>query len=420
MMLELLAVLVVQAGEVAVDPPTVLVLELAAEGVDEPLAEQATRHVIASFSELDRTEVLGMKALGELMSSEAASELAMCAGDRDCLAELADRARFDRVVTGSVGRIGKSYLLNLSMVDAREHVATARAGAVFGSVAQLPEVVEGAVRELVGSKDTGPAEPFVPEGRRASFVVLDFATAGVDEAVGRNLTQVLTHEIRAVQGLEVISRDDVVALVGVEKMRQILQADCDTVCLNKIGDALDADYVVLGQAGLVSGTYLVTLTLVDRTRLEVGGSSRVTEVFQGQESELIRAVRHAGRRLLGVRPGGPGAIQVGSPVSGASVYLDRREMGAVPLPPLEEVPPGRYAIRLSKSGYLDWQSDIYVGPGETSPVWAELEPAPEEWYEKWWVWTLVGVAAAGVATAGVVAGLSSPDPGAAQVSFPTD
>ena len=62
--------------------------------------------------------------------------------------------------------------------------------------------------------------------------------------------------------------------------------------------------------------------------------------------------------------------------------------------------PGRHTARVSKDGFLEWRSDYYIESGATTAVWAELRPEPEHWFEKWWVWSIVGgVVAAGAGVA---------------------
>jgi hypothetical protein len=39
-------------------------------------------------------------------------------------------------------------------------------------------------------------------------------------------------------------------------------------------------------------------------------------------------------------------------------------------------------------------------------VWAKLDEQPERWYQKWWVWSLVGAVVIGVTTTAIV--LSAP------------
>lgn len=403
----------VRAGAAGADEaPTILIIEIATEGVDAPDLGKTVTSLAAERIAAKGRKVATTLDLDERVEVEAQKDILGCKNDSACIARLTDPTLADLVVAGTIGRIGDSYILNLTLVDPEHSESKARAGTTFARKDDLPNALDRVLAELFAwsGQDERPAFR-LPDGKESSFLVLDLSAAGVSDEIAKNLTQVLTKEIKGIEGAKVVNRDDVVAMLGYERMKNIL-TDCDTECLVEIGNALDTNYVVLGQIGKLSDTFLVSLTLIDQqAKLDVGNSYRVSEAFRGPEEQLIRAVGFSARRLLGVDATLPGGVQVSSQVQDASVFLGRRELGKVPLPPVHELEPGRYSLRLAKDGFYDWQSDIYVSPGETTAVWAELEEAPDPWYRKWWVWTVVGVVVAGGATAAVVASQSTPDNG---------
>jgi hypothetical protein len=73
--------------------------------------------------------------------------------------------------------------------------------------------------------------------------------------------------------------------------------------------------------------------------------------------------------------------------------VDGELKGLLPMPPIDGIAAGRHTVRLSKTGYVDWQSDVFIDPGEATPVWATLTEIERPWYQKWWVWTIVGATA---------------------------
>jgi hypothetical protein len=145
--------------------------------------------------------------------------------------------------------------------------------------------------------------------------------------------------------------------------------------------------------------------------------NRITESFNGEEDQLLRAVRHASRRLLGVEAAGSGKIAVTTSHPGASVFIDGTEHGQTPLA-VEKLPPGRHQVRLARSGFFDWQGDYYVDPLETTNVWAQLSERPAKWYQKWWVWTAAGAVV--VASTGAIMYFTRPPPttGSGTVQLP--
>jgi hypothetical protein len=177
-------------------------------------------------------------------------------------------------------------------------------------------------------------------------------------------------------------------------------------CIAQIGGALGVDKLVVGQVGRLADSYVVSLRLIDARSVRV--DNRVSETFRGQEDQLLRAVRHEGRKLLGLEATGAGSVAVSAAQPGATVFVDEVAKGEVPLPPIADVPVGRHTVRLSKDGFLDWQSELFVDPGETTPLWVELSEAPTPWFKKWWVWTIVGGIVVAGGTAAVLLNRGAP------------
>ena len=67
-----------------------------------------------------------------------------------------------------------------------------------------------------------------------------------------------------------------------------------------------------------------------------------------------------------------GTLRVNSEPPWASVYLDGRYVGLTPL--LEEVDAGGHWVEIRLDGYRTYRRWVYVGAGELTPVFAELEP----------------------------------------------
>ena len=204
------------------------------------------------------------------------------------------------------------------------------------------------------------------------------------------------------QGATVISRDDIAAMLSFNADKQRLGCE-DEGCMAEIGGALGVDKLIVGQAGRMSddsSEYIVNLRLMDVRKNEV--ENRVTESFRGEEEQLLHAVRHAVRSLLGIDVKGAGRLAVTSNEDAAAVFVDDLEKGKAPMPPLPDLSVGRHTIRLAKSGFYDWQSDFYVDPSETTATWAQLKPRPQAWYQKWWVWTIAGVVVAGAGSTAIL------------------
>ena len=225
--------------------------------------------------------------------------------------------------------------------------------------------------------------------------MFDLVSTGVSDEVATNLTQVLSAELERAEGASVIGRDDIKAMLTLEAEKQMLGCSDDSSCMAEIGAALGVDYIVAGHVGKVAETYMVSLRLIAPDSVQV--KNRVTESFVGSEEQLVGAVRHAARRLIGVGVES-GALALDTNEGDGVVLLDGREIEDLSLIP--DLSPGRHSLRISKEDYLEWNSDVYVHPGEPTALTVELESRPRRWYQSWLFWTsVVAVAAGGAATA---------------------
>ena len=66
-----------------------------------------------------------------------------------------------------------------------------------------------------------------------------------------------------------------------------------------------------------------------------------------------------------------GAINLTSTPSGAKIYLDDKYQGITPQT-LSNLKPGTYQLKLTKSGYQDWQQKINVSPDKTIEIFVNL------------------------------------------------
>lgn len=395
---------------------SVLVLELRASGVDQATARILTEGVSGALAQRANLKVVTPKDIQSVVEVEKTRQLLGCQDDLACIAQLTAASDTDLVVSGSVGLVGRSNVLSLVLIDAKRAEPISRASE-SGTLQELSVRAGEVASRLFGAKEEGKRPAFrLNQGQKMSFAVLDLEPAGVDPAAAKNLTQVLGVEIKRVEGATVISRDDLEAIIQKDKLDQLLGKDCDTACVAEIGGALGVDRLVVGTVGKLNGTYTIALRLIDPLRVVV--DNRVTEAFQGPEEQLLRAVRQAARQLLGVLDPGAGSIAVSSPQTEAEVWVDSKLLGVLPMPPTDNFTSGRHAIRVSREGFLDWHSEIYVDPNETSAVYADLVEAPQAWYEHWWVWAIAGTVVVGAGTAAILATQSSPETGRGVVTIP--
>lgn len=102
----------------------------------------------------------------------------------------------------------------------------------------------------------------------------------------------------------------------------------------------------------------------------------------------------------------PATLRVRCNEPGAIVYLDGKDVGPAPIA-LERLA-GSYRVSVEKDGFVTYEAQVEVGPGEESNLRANLVQQRVPLYERWWFWT---TAAAVVATGVVVTwAVTRPEP----------
>jgi hypothetical protein len=385
------------------EPERVLVLDVASEVLDEGVRKQTAVQIAEGLAGVPLLKVMTFEELTQVAKLEKEKAVLGCASDDACLAELAKSAQADVVVRTSVGKVGSELTISVSLIEPARAFVRGRDTATVEKPDDVPAKARAMVSALFGVGAADAVKFKLPDGEARSFAVLDLQAAGVDPAVATNLTQLLSTEIKRVEGASVLGRDDVQAMLQLEKDKNTLGCSDDAQCLAELGGALGVERLVVGTVGKLADSYVISLRLISTKRVSV--ENRITESYKGSEGELLRAIRHAGRRLLGIDATEPGSIAPSASVEGAKVFIDGIDLGVLPVPPKEGLAVGRHSVRFTAEHHYDWVGEVYVNPAEATALYVEMQRTPDEWYESWVFWTATaGVAALAIGAAGAGVG----------------
>jgi hypothetical protein len=88
---------------------------------------------------------------------------------------------------------------------------------------------------------------------------------------------------------------------------------------------------------------------------------------------VIPQTTAAGPVQTPVSTGGTGEVMVYSSPTGASILIDGNYLGTTP-GKVSDIPAGNHILRLTMSGYYDYEGSIYVVPGQTTQGYGTLQP----------------------------------------------
>ncbi len=388
------------------DITKVLIMDVEGVGVEEAALNTTTEIIASAFD--GRTDVNGvtMSSLKDLASWASAQESMACKDKLACLSELSKYAEAPEVLKSDLGKVGTQWVLTLVHFDVKTATAKNRLSESFSTIGEVHKNAKTMVAKVMGWENVVATNFKLGDGQKISLAVFNLKTAGVSENIAANLTQVLSAALKEVEGTTVISNDDIQAMMQLEGEKQSLGCTDDMSCLSEIGGALGVDNLVVGHVGKVADSFVISLRLINPNEAKV--DNRLVESFKGQEATLLSAIKFAGWGLLGFTPTREGSLVVTASEPKSKLYIDGKEIGILPHPPVEGLTPGRHAVRLEKNRFWAYEGEVYVKPSDLTSQWIELQKKPVRFIElPKNVWMGLGLISATTAVAGATFGVLS-------------
>jgi hypothetical protein len=89
----------------------------------------------------------------------------------------------------------------------------------------------------------------------------------------------------------------------------------------------------------------------------------------------------------------PASLEITAAEVGATVTVAGTDVGVAPL--TLSRPAGSYRVLVRKPGFVPYESQVTLQPGESTRLRATLPVEPKALYERWWFWTAAGAVVGG-------------------------
>jgi TolB-like protein len=147
--------------------PRVAVMELRPLETAPAKAEILSEVALTEATAIGGLEVIGRSDINALLGLEKQRQLLGCGEDTSCLVEIGGALGVDYLLTGSLGRLGALYRVDLRLVDARKARVLDRAGeSVSGDEEKLVATIQRGVRRLLAP--ISPATAAAPAATSAT------------------------------------------------------------------------------------------------------------------------------------------------------------------------------------------------------------------------------------------------------------
>jgi hypothetical protein len=172
-----------------------------------------------------------------------------------------------------------------------------------------PPAVANAVESVVEKPATPLAESVVEKPRATKVLRVAVMDLKLGETIlprtGRIVADNIVSEIRKLQGVTVVSMDELRTMLEEEANRQTLGCDEKSSCLAEITDALGADVIIVGSVADLDGARVFSLRRVEQNKAAVAADVNERLVAAGGE-ELLAAVGPSVAKLFPDTPLKPG------------------------------------------------------------------------------------------------------------------
>ena len=395
----------------------VLVQRIEAVGVDARLAR--------SLEEALLFELGGRKGLAVVSPAELEQTVRFARDQAElgcdlldeCMAQVRRKLKVQHLLRGKLSKLGRDLVATFALIHLSSAEVVERVTRQASDFAGLRAEIGSAADELLGVAEPAPVFTRAP-GATLTRAVMPFAARGVPRATAAAMVQILSTELNQIEGVRVISSDDIAALLAKVETEGKLGCTENMECVVEIGAALGLSKLVTGAVGKIGDTYVVSAQLIDTRKAEV--QNRVLEAFAGDPDELARATKLTAYRIAGVDYGGRrGGVDFTFNVERARVRLGARELQLRDRQlKLDGLPAGRYSLRVlaDPEDYRPLQTDVYVAPGASNVRTFELQDKPVPWHSSWWFWTAVGVVAVSGTAVAIAVSADEPATGSGVVT----
>lgn len=152
---------------------------------------------------------------------------------------------------------------------------------------------------LLAAADPAPT-PTTSAGCRVAVMDLENQGLPSEQAhVPKALTEALAASVASSSGCEVVTRQDIAALIDFEAEKAACGGNVSDSCLSEIGNALGVERMVAGSIARVGAATTVTARLMN---LKAGKVEQRAEETTSDDSQLRAVAQNVGKRLFGVAP----------------------------------------------------------------------------------------------------------------------
>ena len=279
--------------------PTVAILDFEGQGVDASEVKTLSERMRTEIGNTNAVRLIERKAVEKTMMEQGLQQSG-CTTD-ECAAEVGQLLGVQFMISGSIGKMGKSYTIDCKMfsVETGETVRT-KSATHKGDVSGLLTEMEILAWEIVGLNAPQRLK-LKRAGTEATrtVAVLDFEGRGITMQEAQTLTDRFTTSLSSTNKVVMVERG---TMNDVLKEQGFDSGECTSdECAAEVGAMLGVEYMISGSIGKIGNAYTI--------------DAKMFSVSTGA-AESMKSITYAGAG--GITPDHKVELSLGSPILSAS------------------------------------------------------------------------------------------------------
>jgi len=285
--------LLAQAGK-----PTVAILDFEGQGVSESEVQTLSERMRTEIGNTNAVRLIERKAVEKIMQEQGLQQSG-CTSD-ECAAEVGQLLGVQFMISGSIGKMGKSYTIDCKMfsVETGETVRSKNA-THDGDISGLLTEMQIMAWEIVGLDAPGNLR-LKRAGKEASttVAVLDFEGRGITMQEAQTLTDRFTTSLASTEKVVMVERG---TMVDVLEEQGFESGGCASdECAAEVGAMLGVEFMISGAIGKLGDTYTIDAKMFS---VATGAAESMKSItYSGKVDGLIIEIEILAWDILGLDP----------------------------------------------------------------------------------------------------------------------
>ncbi|HJM10992.1 MAG TPA: CsgG/HfaB family protein [Candidatus Marinimicrobia bacterium] len=285
--------LMAQAGK-----PTVAILDFEGQGVNDGEVQTLSERMRTEIGNTNAVRLIERKAVEKIMQEQGLQQSG-CTSD-ECAAEVGQLLGVQFMISGSIGKMGKSYTIDCKMfsVETGETVRSKNA-THDGDISGLLTEMQILAWEIVGLQAPGNLK-LKRAGKEASttVAVLDFEGRGITMQEAQTLTDRFTTSLASTEKVIMVERG---TMVDVLEEQGFESGGCASdECAAEVGAMLGVEFMISGAIGKLGDTYTIDAKMFS---VATGAAESMKSItYSGKVDGLIVEIEILAWDILGLDP----------------------------------------------------------------------------------------------------------------------